>query len=216
MINPTFLRSPNAGVWIVPNDRGEIAEARIHVRDSALNARFAEHERVATGGDVEAAQAALVAASKAIKPATGDAKAATSDLARATTALDKATAALADVKPDDAEAKKAAVAALESAQRALDEAKAADGAAQAALLEATEAEALAASRIEDKRHEAEKLRRRLPVRITTPKQLADFERHVKRRTDVTFVLCGPGSAISRCDFADWIAAAREVVRPEAA
>jgi hypothetical protein len=181
MINPTFLRSPNAGVWIVPNDRGEIAQARIHVRDGALNARM------------EAARALvsdLAAAEAERKSRVATAKAASSALDAAKVEAAKAS------KGDDEAAKKEAASAVERAEDT--------------LATANFAERGALGHLEDARRKA----RLAPTRITTPAELAAFAK--KAPASTTFVLCGPGSAVSRCDFGDWIAAAREVVRPESA
>lgn len=181
MINPTFLRSPNAGVWIVPNDRGEIAEARIHIRDGALNARMeAARSLVSDLAAAEAERKSRVATAKEASAALAVAK------AEATKAA----------KGDDEGAKKEAADAVARAEEA--------------LATANFAERGALGHLEDARRKAASA----PTRITTPAQLDAFAKKVPAST--RFVLCGPGSATSVCDLADWLAAAREVVRPEAA
>lgn len=207
IVNPTFLHGPNAGVWIVPGEDGQIAEARVHMRDGTLNARFEETAARAKGADVDPAEKAYDDAFDALsaaRDAVGDAIVARDKAREVASAAEAALAAAAD----DAKAEPQAALDRAKAERAATES--ALEAARAAEGKATEAVDAAHVVLDQATREAERLSRTIPVRISDEATLHDFERYASL-DGTRFALYGAHGSVSEVSRDDWFACAREVV-----
>lgn len=207
-VNPTFLHGPNAGVWIVPDQDGRVAEARVHMRDGTLNARFEETVARAKGVDVAPAGKAYDDALdvlSAAREATADAADAVSKAREIVAGAEKALASAADdAKTEPQAALARAAAELAASQGVLD-------AAQAAETVAAEAVDAASVVLDQATREADRAKRSVPVRIVDEAALHDFERYAS--LDATrFTLYGAHGSVSELKAGDWFECAREVVR----